>query len=294
VKQFIVYLLLLTFPGYAATWSTFNGGTVGASSTNISSLDGKTIGTATGNYNSWNGLVSPGGGGGGTYTRIQEVDCGTAVANPPVITCTISSSGANNLFVVPMWEGTSTATLTPAASGITAPGCSGAACWICPANLDDANVSYEHAAVCYAYNIPSGITSVTITGSGFSIAGGHIAEYHDSAGAWGSDPLDQDPVFTRANVGAGTPWASTTTGTVTSGALGVGGTMESQGGGTSQTCGGTSGWTLIGTVLTAANGESCFVEQIGLSAATQQATGTYTATGPTNFKFQSWIATFKP
>src|SRR5208283_4191252 len=51
------------------TWNTFDGGTVGSSSGNISKWNGLTIGTSSGNINVWNNLAAPsGGGGGGTVT----------------------------------------------------------------------------------------------------------------------------------------------------------------------------------------------------------------------------------
>lgn len=53
-----IFLLCVSF-AHAATWSKFDGVTVGAAAGNVSKLNGVSIGTATSNYNSWNGLTSP-------------------------------------------------------------------------------------------------------------------------------------------------------------------------------------------------------------------------------------------
>jgi hypothetical protein len=61
----LLAVLMLSASCLAQTWGTWNGKTVGGSAGNISSMNGKTIGTASTNYNKWNNLNSPSGGGGG-------------------------------------------------------------------------------------------------------------------------------------------------------------------------------------------------------------------------------------
>lgn len=58
---------MLLGPGLP-TLASWNGTTVGGSSSNISKLDMIVIGTSTGNYKSWNGLASPSSGGALTAT----------------------------------------------------------------------------------------------------------------------------------------------------------------------------------------------------------------------------------
>lgn len=56
--------LLSTVIVLGATWSAWNGVTVGSSAGNASKWNGGTIGTTAGNVGAWNGLVSPSSGGG--------------------------------------------------------------------------------------------------------------------------------------------------------------------------------------------------------------------------------------
>jgi len=82
--------LLIPLLNHAATWSAWNGITVGATGGNISQWNGGTIGTSAGNIGAWNGLASPGGGtvatptdspGAGTYSSTQSVTLSDATGS---------------------------------------------------------------------------------------------------------------------------------------------------------------------------------------------------------------------
>ena len=68
ISAILIIVLVVPFTLLATTWGTWNGITVGSSSSNISKWNGGTIGTSSTNIGGWNGLTSPGGSSGGNVT----------------------------------------------------------------------------------------------------------------------------------------------------------------------------------------------------------------------------------
>jgi len=187
LTQFTIAVLMLTMPGYCATWGTWNGATAGSSAGNISSLDGRTIGTSTGNYGAWNGLVSPGGG--GTFSFVQGMaanDCDTATAASVVCTLPGNFSSGN---VLTLGGG-----LYPGViSSVT--DCAG-------------NTWHQGAAqnfqngLWYAIITAGGCAAVTINMSPDSKADFNVLEFTDMGGT---------PVFDKSSTNTGTSLAPTGT-----------------------------------------------------------------------------------
>jgi len=68
LRVILAFTALLSFASLGATWSKWNGVTVGSTTGNVGKYNNVTIGTTTGNLGAWNALTSPGGGGGTSVT----------------------------------------------------------------------------------------------------------------------------------------------------------------------------------------------------------------------------------
>ncbi len=164
-------------------WSAWNGVTVGASTGNISSVDGKAIGPAVGSYVSWNGLQAPG-----------SALIATLVQHPHTYGCTsspcsvaVSSTGAGHGIV--MW---SAAKYSGSGSGtslyMTAP--TGESGWKqCPNSIVGSNIAYSPAYALQCWYTPGAGGGVTSLSANWTSAGltsssividADVREYNDS------------------------------------------------------------------------------------------------------------------
>lgn len=112
-------LLATTWPCWSATWSQWNGVTVGTSTGNISKWDGGTIGTSAGNIGAWNGLVSPGSVSYFTPVFVQHGAAASNTATAQADTLPSSVTAGNTIIVFQyctFTSGTHTLSITDSAS----------------------------------------------------------------------------------------------------------------------------------------------------------------------------------
>jgi hypothetical protein len=216
-------------------WSTWNGVTVGPSTGNVSSMDGKAIGSASGSYVSWNGLQMPGSG--LIATLVQHPHLYGCTSSPCSVT--VSSTGAGHgivLWSAAKYSGSGTGT----SLYMTAP--TGESGWKqCPNSIVGSNIANSPAYALQCWYTPSaagGVTSISANWTSGGLTGSSIVidadvrEYNDSisptydtggvakdlftctscAGPAGllsgtSDIVTQAAIMTQAPTGVNSPYA---------------------------------------------------------------------------------------